>query len=222
MTDSSDGDRPERTAKASGESRDGSSGAGDRPAGNDKSRADSRAGGDRPDRADRSGQQDRPYQRTDGGRGSSGSAAGGRTDRPSRGSVHDRPLGQASQVLPAACARNPLAGGTPRTIGPRGIPTGRAVLTAREARIAERPIATATIGRIAPAPTVTGRSAGTAIGRTGRPVRTAATGPMATVHAPRARTVTAPTVIAPRLRERPTRRRLVPGRIRLGTGSSAW
>ena len=109
-----------------------------------------------------------------------------------------RPAARTSQASPSSgVRRNPLAGGIPQRIGPRGIPTGRAVPTAREARIGERPIAVAMIGRIGPAPTATGRSAGTAIGPTGQPVRTAATGPMATVHAPRARTVIAPTVIAP-------------------------
>ena len=107
-----------------------------------------------------------------------------------------RPAAPTSRPSPSSgVRRNPLAGGTPRTIGPRGNPTGRVVLTAREVRIADRATVIATIGRIGPAPTATDRNAGVAIGRTGRPVPTAANGRMATVLAPRTRTVTARTVV---------------------------
>jgi len=129
---------------------------------------------------------------------------------------HGAMIGRAGAIGRSGTRAPTVLDATMRPIARRagGIPP-----TARGARTTAGRTATVMIVRIGSAPTEMGKvdeSAGTAIGPTGKQVRTAAIGPMATVRAPRVRTVIVQLVTGTSSAARAARVRTGAGRVRIG------
>jgi len=129
---------------------------------------------------------------------------------------HGAMIGRAGAIGRSGTRAPTVLDATMRPIARRagGIPP-----TARGARTTAGRTATVMIVRIGSAPTEMGKvdeSAGTAIGPTGKQVRTAAIGPMATVRAPRVSTVIVQLVTGTSSAARVARVRIGVGRVRIG------